>query len=131
MHRYFLYGIALAFASSSASAQWASTTTFTFDGETLPTGLVISTDLVEDTASDGSTAKFDHQFNASNVQVSDGFLQLTVPGGQTTSPIQCGEVSTDFEVLHASVSTFAILTNESGICNGEMIISIITSSSTV
>jgi beta-glucanase (GH16 family) len=108
-----------ALASSSALAQWASTTTFTFDGESLPTGLVISTDLIKDLASDGSTARFNHQFNEANVQVADGFLQLTVPGGQTTSPIQCGEVSTNFEVKYASVSTFAILTEEPGICNGK------------
>ncbi|EGP86169.1 uncharacterized protein MYCGRDRAFT_94408 [Zymoseptoria tritici IPO323] len=111
----------LALAAStliSASAQWASTTTFTFDGQALPTGLIISTDTIEDLADADSTAKFNHQFNASNVQISDGFLHLTVPGGQTESPIQCGEVSTEFEVMYASVCTYAILTGEAGICNG-------------
>ncbi|KAK4629151.1 hypothetical protein CLAFUW4_08507 [Fulvia fulva] len=100
-----------------ALAQWASTTTFTFDGNALPTGLVASPDTVKDKESN-LDATFDHQFNVSNVQVQDGYLELRVPGGQTTSPIQCAEVSTDFEVMYASVMTYAILVDEPGVCNG-------------
>ncbi|GIZ47509.1 hypothetical protein CKM354_001059800 [Cercospora kikuchii] len=105
--------------STSASAQWASTTTYTFSGNTLPTGLIASSDLIRDTADTSSTATYNHQFNTSNVQISDNFLHLIVPGNQTTSPIQCAEVSTQISnILYASVRTSAILTNESGICNG-------------
>ncbi|EME82290.1 glycoside hydrolase family 16 protein, partial [Pseudocercospora fijiensis CIRAD86] len=97
--------------------QFASTTTFTFTGDTLPTGLVVSNDTIDDRSGD-SSAKFNHKFNPQNVQIQNGFLELIVPGGQTISPLQCAEVSTDFEVLYASVSTYAILTDEAGVCNG-------------
>ncbi|EME47136.1 glycoside hydrolase family 16 protein [Dothistroma septosporum NZE10] len=117
MKLHFRYVPFLACLTKSALAQWASTTTFTFEGNTLPTGLVVSTDTINDRGSN-SDAKFNHQFNASNVQVQDGYLELAVPGGQTTSPIQCAEVSTDFEVMYASVSTYAILVEEAGVCNG-------------
>ena len=64
-------------------------------------------------------AVYDHLFVPENVRVRNVFLELVVPGGQTTSPLQCAEVSTDFEVLYASVTTYAILTDEAGVCNGE------------
>ncbi|WPB06215.1 uncharacterized protein RHO25_010872 [Cercospora beticola] len=105
--------------TTSASAQWVSTTTYTFSGNTLPTGLIASSDLIGDTADPSSTATYNHQFNTSNVQISDNFLHLIVPSNQTTSPIQCAEISTQISnILYASVRTSAILTNESGICNG-------------
>ncbi|PPJ51098.1 hypothetical protein CBER1_07910 [Cercospora berteroae] len=108
-----------ALLSTSISAQWASTTTYTFSGNTLPTGLIASSDLIEDTADPSSTATYDHQFNTSNVQISDNFLHLIVPGNQTTSPIQCAQISTQISnILYASVRTSEILTNESRICNG-------------
>ncbi|KXT01771.1 hypothetical protein AC579_6365 [Pseudocercospora musae] len=100
-----------------AVAQFASTTTFAFTSDTLPTGLVISSDTIDD-SSGHSSATFNHQFDAENVQVKDGYLKLIVPGGRTTSTLQCAEVSTEFEVLYASVSTYAVLTDEAGVCNG-------------
>lgn len=101
----------------SASTTFASTTTFEFSNNALPTGLVISNDTIDD-QSDNPEARFNHKFNPKNVQFKDGYLELVVPGGQDTSPLQCAEVSTEFEVMYASVRTYAILVGEPGVCNG-------------
>ena len=108
--------------SSSVSTQvndsddvgFAATTTFVFTSSTLPTGLVIDTDLI----SGGSPDLLDHKFDEKNVAVNDGFLELTVPGGQTGDVISCAEVATDFNVLYGSVRTYAVLTETAGVCNG-------------
>ncbi|KAM3417473.1 hypothetical protein BST61_g5717 [Cercospora zeina] len=109
----------LLFSPSTSAQSWATTTTYTFSDPTLPTGLIASSDLIQDTSS-SPPAPHNHQFNPSNVQISQNFLHLIVPGNQTSSPIiQSAEISTTTaNILHASVRTFAILTNESGICNG-------------
>lgn len=96
------------------TSQFASTTTFAFTGTTLPTGLSIDTGVV-------ATTPLAHDFEASNVAVSDGFLVLTVPGGQEgQSTISSAEVATEFDVLYASVRTSAILTEVAGVCNGKL-----------
>lgn len=100
-------------------AQYASKTTFTFPGNTLPTGLTVSTyPVYEDKVTDGQGPKYDRIFERQNVVVRNGFMELRVPGGQTTSPISCAEVGTTFEVQYGSIRTYAILAEEPGVCNG-------------
>lgn len=100
-------------------AQYASKTTFTFPGTTLPTGLTISTYPVEeDKVTNGQGPKYDRIFERKNVVVRNGFMELRVPGGQTKNPISCAEVGTTFEVQYGSIRTYAILAEEHGVCNG-------------
>jgi beta-glucanase (GH16 family) len=80
----------------------------------LPSGLTIDTGFI---AKDQPNT-LNHRFDAKNVVVKDGFLQLTVPGGQTGDTISSAEVATTFELLHGSVTTYAILTDTAGVCNG-------------
>lgn len=99
--------------STSTTSTYLSSTTFLFQGTTLPSGLSASTWLV-------NTQPQAHQFSPSNVYVSGGYLNLLVPGRQSsTANISAGEVSTDFTIASASVETYAILTNVPGVCNGE------------
>lgn len=100
-------------------AQYASQTTFTFPGNTLPTGLTVSSyPVYEDKVTSGQGPKYDRIFEEKNVVVKDGFMELHVPGGQTDSPISCAEVGTTFEVQYGSIRTYAILAEEPGVCNG-------------
>ena len=81
----------------------------------MPTGLRVSTDYI----GAGDPDLLSHQFEESNVVVEDGYLQLIVPGGQEgESVISTAEITTDFDILYGSVSTYAILTEEPGVCNG-------------
>ncbi|GIZ42605.1 hypothetical protein CKM354_000586500 [Cercospora kikuchii] len=95
--------------------------TFTFTGSALPPELTPSTwPVYEDS---NPNAKYDRIFEEKNVVVRDGFLELRVPGGQKPTdggrgPISCAEVGTTFEVKYASVKTYAILSEEPGVCNG-------------
>ena len=100
-------------AAPLALAQtYASTTTFTFPGAALPTGLVASNWPIGE-------APYQHEYKAENAVVSDGFLNLIVNGGQQGHEvIWSGEVSTDFTVASARVETYAILTDVPGVCNG-------------
>lgn len=86
---------------------------FTFTGSDLPAGLSPSSYTVDD-------AKYlAHHFSPSNVAVSGGYVQLKVPGGQSTSPVQSAEITTDVSnILYASVRTTAILGDPAGTCNG-------------
>jgi hypothetical protein len=61
-----------------------------------------------------------HKFSTNNVAVTNGFLTLTVPGGQSKrSAISSAEVETDVgNILYASVRTTAILSKSPGVCNG-------------
>lgn len=103
-------------ASRIAQAQYSSTTTFTFQGNTLPTGLARSGYTVND---NDEATKYDHEFEPSMAYVQDGFLNLLVPGGQKDdSTIWSAEVVTDFTVSAARVDTWAILTENAGVCNG-------------
>ena len=57
--------------------------------------------------------------SASSVSIQSPYLQLTVPGGQKTSPIQGGEVYTSVsDILYASVRTVAIFSPVAGTCHG-------------
>lgn len=92
--------------------------TYSFANSSIMSGLQVSDYTVNDLASI-SNAKFDHSFSPSNVEVSDGYLVLKVPGGQKSSPITCGEVTTsETEILYASIRTTAILTEEPGVVDG-------------
>jgi len=94
--------------------------TYTFPGTTLPSGLIASSDqLIRDQA---SGAPFNHIFQASNVFVKDGYLNIKVPGAQipASAPdqaISSGEVFTEVsDILYASVRTHAIFSTEPGTC---------------
>ena len=102
-------------AAPLALAQtYASTTTFEFAGAALPTGLVASECPIGE-------APYQHEYRRDNVVVSDGYLNLIVPGGQQDDEVICSaEISTDFTVASARVETYAILTDVPGVCNGEM-----------
>jgi len=102
-------------AAPMALAQtYASTTTFTFAGAALPTGLVASDWPI-------GAAPYQHEYKPENVVVSDGFLNLIVYGGQEGDEvITSAEVSTDFTIASARVETYAILTNVPGVCNGKL-----------
>lgn len=104
-------------ASRIALAQYASTTTFTFPGNALPTGLANYYSRVNDTTSVG--APKDHEFEPSMSYVEGGFLNLLVPGGQQNDQVVwSAEVQTTFTVRAARVDTWAILTETPGVCNG-------------
>ncbi|TEA22566.1 hypothetical protein C8034_v002946 [Colletotrichum sidae] len=92
-------------------ARFAFNLFFNFTGATtLPEGLYSSVYAV----SEGT-----HRYNASNVNVAGGYLQLKVPGAQTKKPYTCGEVvTTESRILYASVRTVAILSEPAGVCNG-------------
>ena len=63
-----------------------------------------------------SDAPATHTFSKDNVAVKDGYLELRVPGGQS-STIKSAEVSTAVEdMLHASVRMTAILSAVEGTC---------------
>lgn len=102
-------------AAPLALAQtYASTTTFTFAGSTLPTGLVASNWKIGE-------APYQHQYVTENAVVSDGYLNLIVNASQQGNGfIQSGEVSTAFTVASARVETHAILTDVAGVCNGKI-----------
>lgn len=102
---------------------------YTFNGNSLPEGLEASSYTVEDNTPDHPQIPYNHTFDPSLVQVSDGFLNLLVPGGQQPSPptpgnpagtaILCSEVvTTDCNIKYASVSTKAILSKVPGTCHG-------------
>ncbi|KIX01213.1 uncharacterized protein Z518_08938 [Rhinocladiella mackenziei CBS 650.93] len=95
---------------------------YTFEGDTLPAGLLASTDqLIPD---EQWGAPFNHFFDSSNVAVQDGFAEVRVPGGQDPSSdpqraIHSGEIFTlESQILYASVRTAAILSTEPGTCQG-------------
>ncbi|MCJ1446045.1 MAG: hypothetical protein MMC23_006550 [Stictis urceolatum] len=112
--------VSLLFASSLATAsplqsrqdsQFSTSKIYTFDSGSLPDGLRVDTDHISD-------QPLGHTFSSSNVQIADGYLQLKVPGGQTTN-IQSAEVSTDdTNILYGSVKTVAILSAPAGTVNG-------------
>jgi hypothetical protein len=99
-------------APMALAQSYASTTTFTFAGAALPTGLVASNWNIGD-------APYQHEYKPENAVVSGGFLNLIVNGGQEGDEvITSGEISTDFTVASARVETYAILSNVPGVCNG-------------
>ena len=87
--------------------------TFTTDHE-LPSGLGISTGGAI------QTTPLPHKFIKANVDVSDGFMTLTVPGGQSKSPILCGEVFTEQDrIFYGSVRTYAVFSKVPGTVHGK------------
>jgi len=91
--------------------------TFTNLDGSLPAGLV---------ATDGRTigdAPYSQIYQASNVVVRDGFLQLMVPGGQMQAPYSSAQVTTQqTDIIYASVRTTAILATPAGTVNGEFLL---------
>lgn len=86
---------------------------FSFSDTALPPGLQSNVYTVND------RAPFTHSYTSSNAYVNDSFLNLLVPGGQTQSPLRCGEVQTSFDdILYASVRTRAIFSDVPGTCAG-------------
>ncbi|OLN88137.1 hypothetical protein CCHL11_00152 [Colletotrichum chlorophyti] len=85
---------------------------FNFTGRTtLPSGLYASNWDI------GSPPT--HTFQPANVVVSGGYLNLKVPGGQTTKPYRSAEViTTANNIKYASVRTVAIFSEPAGVCNG-------------
>jgi hypothetical protein len=81
----------------------------------LPEGLVASDNTIEN----GPPALYWHQFSPNNVVVKGGYMTLTLPGGQDTSPISCAQVTTTIDnIFYASIRTYAILGAAPGAVNG-------------
>lgn len=81
----------------------------TFPGTTLPSTL----------QADGYPIDANYGYSKSLVSVAGGYLQLKVPGGQTTKPYQCAQVDTTVsDILYASVRTTAIFATPAGTVNG-------------
>lgn len=83
----------------------------------LPDGLYMSQD--PPIAASGQ-AKYARQSLSSNVDISNGFLEIKFPGGQNPSnnTLTYGEVHTAANVLYGSVRTYATLSKEVGTCQG-------------
>ncbi|KAF2231572.1 glycoside hydrolase family 16 protein [Viridothelium virens] len=89
---------------------------YTFESSTMPDGLQIS-DGQPPVTTPG--APYTRVMTASSVSIQAPYLELTVVGGQTQSPIQGGEVSTAVtDILYASVRTRAIFSPVKGVCHG-------------
>jgi hypothetical protein len=103
---------------NSMASQFSASKTWDFTGlNAVPSDLLISTDFIGK-----GDAPLNHKFDKKNVKVEDGFLQLTIPGGQTgKKTISTAEVATQFKLRYGSVTTYAILTDVAGSCNGKMI----------
>ena len=102
----------LAAAPLVLAQEYASTTTFEFSGTTLPTGLSASNYKV-------GKVPNQHEYISNNAEVSGGFLNLKVNGGQSTDTAICsGEVVTDFTFSSARVETYAVLSDVPGVVNG-------------
>ena len=92
---------------------------YKFAGNALPEGLRASNYPVFDTVNNPN-AHNNHSFVPENVSVKDGWLNLKVPGGQTSNSISCAEVTTTASnILFASVRVKAKLSGEPGVVNGK------------
>ena len=102
----------------SMASQFSASKTWDFTGlNAVPSDLVISTDFIGK-----GDAPLNHKFDKKNVKVQDGFLQLTIPGGQAgKKTISTAEIATQFKLRYGSVTTYAILTDVAGSCNGKLI----------
>ena len=101
----------------SMAAEFPASKTWDFTGlNAVPSDLWISTDFIGK-----GDAPLNHKFDQKNVVVKDGFLQLIIPGGQTGETISTAEVATHFKLRYGSVTTYAILTDVAGSCNGKNI----------
>lgn len=91
------------------ATKFANKKVWTFNGKSLPEGLYSSDYQVGNT----------HVYTPSGVKVRNGYLELTVPGGQKSKPYKSAEVATEIEnIKYASVRTTAILSEPAGVCNG-------------
>ncbi|KAF5023473.1 hypothetical protein F66182_4473 [Fusarium sp. NRRL 66182] len=94
------------------AVKFANKKVWTFTGKTLPEGLY---------ASDYPVGKT-HVYKSSGVTLRNGYLELTVKGGQKAKPYKCAEIATEVDnIKYASVRTVAILSEPAGVCNGEFI----------
>ncbi|MCJ1243780.1 hypothetical protein MMC30_000977 [Trapelia coarctata] len=65
------------------------------------------------------TAPHSQKYTPAQVAISEGTLQLKVPGGQNTSPIHGSEVQTAFQdILYGSVRTTVQVSDIGGTCHG-------------
>ena len=104
--------------------------TYTFTGNSLPTGLQVSDYFVQDTSADMTNQiPYNHRFDPVNVAVSNGALRLKVPGSQRVrgpspdddegTPISCAEIVTsECKIKYASVRTRAMFSRVPGTCQG-------------
>lgn len=103
-------------SDDTVKAQFSASTTWDFAMvDAIPTDLHVSTDHIKA----DSDSPMSHTFETSNVAIEDGFLVLNVPGDQAgKSDLSSAEVVTTFDMMYGSVRTWAILTEEPGVCNG-------------
>lgn len=81
---------------------------YSFQGSELPDGLYPNTDRV-------GGAHFERIYESDLVSVSDGYLNLLVPGGQVSGPIRGSGVNTKANnILYASVRTQAAFSHVPG-----------------
>ena len=100
--------------ADSGSFTHTQTLDFTLLSDFPTTDLVISDYNIE-----AGTAPFSQMYNSDQVSISDGTLQLKVPGGQTTSPIYGAEVQTTVQdILYGSVRTSVQVSEVPGTCHG-------------
>ncbi|KIW63333.1 hypothetical protein PV04_10187 [Phialophora macrospora] len=99
---------------------------YTFGGCSLPAGLHKSNYTVQSRRVGYGNPRipYNERFDPANVQLCNGFLNLTVPGGQQPTQadnyaIGCAEVTTvDQNILYGSVRTKAIFCQEPGTVHG-------------
>ncbi|OCT54236.1 glycoside hydrolase family 16 protein [Cladophialophora carrionii] len=99
---------------------------YTFDECSLPAGLHKSNYTVQSrrVGYGNPQIPYNERFDPANVQLRNGFLTLTVPGGQQPTQadnyaIRCAEITTvDQNILYASVRTKAIFCQEPGTIHG-------------
>lgn len=90
-------------------AGFANRATWNFNGNSLPSGLSIS-----------SYSAGGRVYSADNVVVRNGYLELRVPGGQRSLPYRSAEIVTNVQnIKYASVRTRAIFSETPGVCNGK------------
>lgn len=87
--------------------------------ETLPDELIASTYQV----GPGPYAPYAHIFNPSNIVLRSGQpMQMIVPGGQTTDPLETCQLVTSYDdVLYASVRTVAQASPVNGTVHGMLL----------
>jgi hypothetical protein len=98
---------------------------YTFEEDELPAGLQKSNYTVQcRDFNPPIDIPYNERFDPKNVVVSDGFLNLLVPGGQkpsncTNFELSCAEVTTkEQNILYGSFRTNAIFSEEPGTCHG-------------
>lgn len=101
---------------------------YTFLGDRLPEGLYASDYTVQNRLGDEGPRTgtlYNHKYVPANVQFSNGFARLIVPGGQKPGrrpdkAISCAEiVTTESNISSASVRTRAIFSKVPGTCHGK------------